>query len=117
MELKEFIKSTISELSNAVIELNQEFGDQDLIVNPTGDIGKQDSPYLLTRSYPKTVTEVNFDLSVSVSEVNEKGGKIGILSNVVGAGVSSKNENENSLISRIQFKILVLLPSKDANNL
>lgn len=34
MELKDFIKATIKDISNAVTELNEEMADKNLLVNP-----------------------------------------------------------------------------------
>ena len=34
MELKDFIKATIKDISNAVTELNEEMSDKGLLVNP-----------------------------------------------------------------------------------
>lgn len=88
MELKEFIKSTITQLSEAVYELNDELKDKGVVVNPC---------YMSNSSFDTPdfgdgviVSSVDFDLQVSTSEVKENSGKIGILASVVGIGASTK---------------------------
>ena len=111
MELKTFIKSAITQIVESVDELNKEINIDKVCVNPY-DINKSGSAYIYTNDASFNVTEINFDLSVSVTDNAEKGAKVGVVASVVGLGVSTKAGSQNSSISKLQFTIPVMLPSK-----
>ena len=103
MELKDFIKSTITQIKESVEELNEEFEEGKAIVNPL---------YAKSLNRSANVTDIDFDLSLSVTETDGKEGKIGIMSSIIGMGASSKSDNQNISTNRIQFTIPVMLPYK-----
>lgn len=110
MELKEFIKSTITQLSEAVYELNDELQDKGVVVNPCSVANS--SFDTLDFGGGIIVSSVDFDLQVNTSEVKENSGKIGVLASVVGIGVSTKEGSNGNEASRIRFKLPVVLPYK-----
>lgn len=110
MELKEFIKSTITQRSEAVYELNDELKEKGVVVNPCyaantnfDTIGSSDGIIVST---------VDFDLQVSTSEMKENSGKIGVLASVVGVGASTKEGSNGNEGNRIRFNLPVVLPYK-----
>lgn len=106
MELKDFIKGAISDISNSVIELNNEFKDKDVIINPIADSVGGDKEYIYYKD-GRQIQKIDFNLSVSASETVEAGG--GIKINVLKAGIS--NENNNQTISTIRFSLSIVLPT------
>ena len=90
MELKDFIKATIKDISNAVTELNEEMSDKGLLVNPI----------------PETI-KMDFNVSVTTSENSTKEGGLRIC--VAKAGISENTTNE--AISSLHFHITVALPT------
>ena len=92
MELKDFIKSTITQIKESVEELNEEFEEGKAIVNPL---------------YAKSLNR-----SMIGRTGDGKEGKIGIMSSIIGMGASSKSDNQNISTNRIQFTIPVMLPYK-----
>ena len=109
MELKDFIKSTITQIKESVEELNEEFEEGIAIVNPL--YAKSLNRSMIGRT-GANVTDIDFDLSLSVTETDGKEGKIGIMSSIIGMGASSKSDNQNISTNRIQFTIPVMLPYK-----
>lgn len=104
MELKDFIKGTISDIALAIKELNDEKAGIGLFVNPV-------DCHCLSKGLSETgdgrlVKDVEFNLSISASETTEAGG--GIKINVLKAGIS--NEANNSTISTVRFSIPVSFP-------
>lgn len=85
MELKDFIKATIKDISNAVTELNEEMSDKGLLVNPIpenhqdGMVYSQDGRWL---------QKIDFNVSVTTSENSTKEGGLRIC--VAKAGISSE---------------------------
>lgn len=104
MEIKEFVKETISEISDAINELNHEKSNIGLIVAPSkiGFYGRSCSRYDDNR----TIEYIEFNLSVTVSDKNETGG--GIMISIAKAGIN--NESTNSSTSTIKFTIPVVYP-------
>lgn len=104
MELKDFIKATIKDISNAVTELNEEMSDKGLLVNPIpenhqdGMVYSQDGRWL---------QKIDFNVSVTTSENSTKEGGLRIC--VAKAGISENATNE--AISSLHFYITVALPT------
>lgn len=126
MDLKEYVKEVISQISDAVSEINTDSRKQcepsikSPIVNPTfSDIQDfqghlicviERTTYSSMGSSPKAfckVTDVNFDVTLSASSKSEKGGKIDL--RVLGGG--SAAGDEQSATNRVKFTLPVLFPS------
>lgn len=108
MDLKDFIRSTITSISEAVIESQEDLKDKGVIVNPermeTGKTGEK----LLRNDGWRYVQNLEFDILVAVDEKADKGGKAelkiaGIGS--VGGGMATENLIKNS--NRLKFSIPV----------
>jgi len=109
MDIKTFLKSTILQISEAIEELNQELKDPNVAVNPRGvlDANNQNSG-----SIAENIIAIDFDLSVYVESGDEKGGKIGVFSGILGAGISGAEKELNRTANRIKFTLPVLFPHK-----
>ncbi len=119
MELKDFIKEAIKDISEAINESNTELAEIGAIVNPK-DVytsGKDEElyGYLVQNdedeNFRRPVHSVNFD--VAVSNTTKKDGKEGIGVNVVGIKLGKDNikTNEDQTSSRLQFSIPVAMPT------
>ena len=106
MDIKEFIKETISGISDAVKELNAEKGKEGLIVAPTNYKHIEKAPYLKLQD-DRIVELIEFNLAVTVSDKSNTGG--GLKISVLNAGINS--EAATSSCSTIRFSIPVVLPS------
>lgn len=112
MELKEFIKETISAISSGLKESQDELKSAGVIINPKYTVKNETRHYLANEQdfLGKTeVTELFFDVAVEVSESSS--GKSGIgISKVIEAGKSKSTEDSNSKMNRISFKVPLLFP-------
>lgn len=109
MELKDFIKTAITDIVTAVSELQVELAENGAIVNPplphpisngSVNVGKGNEP----------IQRLTFDVALTTSETSSadggvKGG-VAIFSEKVGAGQQSSSQN----ISRLSFAIPVVFP-------
>lgn len=108
MNIKEFIKSTISSISEAIIESQSELGEKGVIINPEKtDIGKNGEKKLHGNG-ARYVQNLDFDILVAVDDKLEGSGKgelkvAGLLS--IGGGISDENLTKNH--NRIKFTIPV----------
>lgn len=108
MDLKDFIKNTITSISLAIQESQDELQDKDVIVNPEKvEIGKNGEK-LLRKDGWRYVQNLEFDILVGVEEKQGGDGKAelkvaGIFN--VGGGISDTSTSQNQ--NRIKFNIPV----------
>ena len=128
MELKDYIRGVISQISEAVDEINLSSG-QELskviscpIVNPTfsdisdyqgrlfcvleQEVSIGEPSYIKPIAFCKVV-DVDFDVTLTTSSKSEKGGKLDV--RVAGFGASKGDETSAS--NRVKFSLPVLFPS------
>lgn len=107
MELKDFIKRTISDIALAINELNKELSDIGLTINPKDKSNSINSFVRLNENDDeRAIKEIEFNLSISVSDSTEGGG--GLKINVVSAGIN--RGTSNCTISTVKFSIPVIYP-------
>ena len=91
MELKEFIKKSLVDIIQGVQESTNESGKR---INLSAD--------------NRSARMVEFDIAVSVENIDAKEGKAGIrVLEFVQAGANISNEIKNSTVSRIRFGVSV----------
>jgi hypothetical protein len=116
MELKDFIKQSIIEISEAVKEVNEHFDSNNVntIVNPENIYPSTDArSYTMPEQNSETryIEDIDFDVAVTTGgEISgEAKGGIKILSFEAGGGGSVIDSQEN--VSRMKFTIPVCLPT------
>lgn len=107
MELKDFVKGVIFDITNAVKECQQEL-DNGAIICPTNSNTKEQ--VFSDKDGSLTISNVDFEVSVSVGSSNETGGKITVLSAVISGGFGSGNTTKDENVSKVRFSIPVVLP-------
>ena len=118
MDLKDFIKITITDISSAISECNKEFAENGTIVNPRNvslkPKGNGDTYGMLNQAEPdgnmRPVHLINFDIAVGTDSRTD--GKEGVGVSVVGIslGKDKSKTEENNVNSRIQFSIPIAFP-------
>lgn len=120
MNLQEFIRETLVQISQGITAANADLKDTGAKVNP-----RNVHPYLHTSdkvyghvdtSKPKEeffplVELVEFDVALTVSEGKETKGGIGIAIGTIGLGSQGRSDSERSSESRVKFRIPVQLPN------
>ena len=107
MELKEFIKTAITDITNAVSELQEEL-DNGAVLNPILDKG---SNGIVINSEVREVQRLDFDIAVTATETTDVGGKAMTGISVFGAKIGAGNETSTENVSRLTFSIPIVLPS------
>ena len=111
MELKEFVKETLTQIVDGVIEAGEELRKKNADVNPIG--GHFDQSALQGRqwSFKEGVTEVvSFDVALTDQSSKGTKGGIGVFLGSVGLGSQGQSEASQTSLSRIRFQIPILLP-------
>lgn len=117
MELKEFIKTALSDITNAVSELQAEL-QNGVIVSPSVPnpianvtvIDPQDD------KINRPISKIDFDVAITVGSTDniEAGGKVGI--QIFSAKLGGNNEKHTENVSRITFSVPVVLPNTHVKN-
>lgn len=117
MELKEFIKTAIEDITGAVSDLQTELKNG-AIINPSlphaiSNITVVDSE---NGNVNRRISNIDFDVALTVGDSGtiESGGKVGIQIFSAKIGGESKSHTEN--VSRITFSIPVVLPTEHAKS-
>lgn len=110
MELKDFIKDTVTQISEAVTELNGGQAKYKLTVNPISSNGISERNSINTAYDTCHVTNIEFDLTLTSSENSGSSAKVGVFASVVGVGASSNSGANNESVSKIRFALPVVLP-------
>ena len=105
MELKEFIKNTVTQIADAVTELNGGTSKYKLTVNPITSItnGFSENDTIDVANDRCKITNIEFDLILATSEDKGHTAKVGVLANVVGIGISSDKNAKNESVNKIKF--------------
>lgn len=119
MELKEFIKQSITQISEALIETNDELQAKGVVVNPGGVQVNSDTSQaygrtsILSKHQNEVVQKIDFDIAVTVQDEQKAGAgaKISVLSLKLGADGSVNYSNKSE--SRIKFIVPIIYPEGD----
>ena len=109
MELKDFIKTAITDITEAVSELQEELKNG-TIVNPSltqGEHGKS----LVVDNEVRMMERLNFDIAVTATEATELNGNAKAGISVFGAKVGAENKETTENVSRLTFSLPLLLPA------
>lgn len=109
MELKDFIKTAIIDITGAVSELQEELGNG-TIINPSLTYGEHGKTVLVD-NVVRMIERLNFDIAVSATETTELNGKAKAGISVFGAKVGAENTEKTENVSRLTFSLPLLLPA------
>jgi hypothetical protein len=109
MELKDFIKTTLLEITNGVIEAQKELKDTGCLINPQGLLRGDKQ---IQKGYGdkfRSVQMVKMRIAVSVSENTGKKSGIGV-AKIITAGLNTEKFDSNEQITTIEFDVPISLP-------
>ena len=125
MELKDFISSTIEEISRGILAAKDQLKDTNAVVSPHnfqvnskesqafGRTKNEDAHEPQKWQGTRVVQKVDFDIAVTVSDADKSNAaaKISVLS--IGIGGAVENVSSTGTNSRIQFSVPVVFPSNE----
>lgn len=118
MDLKDFIKHTISSISIAIEESQEGLKNKGVIINPERTSTSKTGDILLSVKGDRFVQNIEFDVLVGVDDSIKGDGKAGIniipLLNISG-GLSAESTTQNQ--QRIKFKIPIAFPTSETPNI
>jgi hypothetical protein len=112
MDLKDFIKETVSAIVEATQELQEEFEAIGVIINPPVSNLERD---LYEHEQPehryRRVASVQFDVAVTAATETAGGAKAGLRVFSIEAGGEGKHTRNHEEVSRVKFAIPIVLSS------
>lgn len=111
MDIQEFIKETIKQIALGTYEANKEIEQYGALLPDTScALSHENLQYFEEDGAKRIITEVKFDIAVTVvqNEDSSTGGGIKVCGLNLGADNSASNSNQTS--SRVQFKLNLVLP-------
>ncbi|MDW3225104.1 MAG: trypco2 family protein [Paracoccaceae bacterium] len=115
MDLKEFIKETISGIVDATAELQSEYDEMGILINPPVSNSERDlfEEGSIDHTY-RRVESVEFDVAVTATNETSGGGKAGLKILSMEAGARGDHLRSNEEISRVKFSIPIALAPSSA---
>ena len=117
MDISEFIKETIRQVSIGIELSARECSQIGAVVNPTISVGEDGCYYIPLKpssvAMQRRVQKIDFDIAVEVTESEETGGEGGVSLHVFTAKGNLTNKTINSTINRVSFSVPICLPSQD----
>ena len=103
----------VTQIADAVTELNGGTSKFNLVVNPIVSIGGINKGTLHIGRQECVLTNIEFNLSLTTSENKGSDAKVGVFASVIGVGASSNENAQNEIVSKIKFSLPILLPTKE----
>ena len=112
MELKEFVKETLTNIITGIYDSQKfmEDNNYDGEICPKISSDWEKTGYVFSEG-GKPIQNIDFDVAVTISEKKDTKGKIGIIVSSIGLGAEKNKEKSNGQNSRIKFSIPITYPS------
>lgn len=111
MDLKDFVKNTLVQIVDGVLEAEDELREKGASANPVGGYFDQKQVGGRNWTHKDGVTEtVNFDVALTNSEKEGTSGGIGVLLGSINLGAKGQTEEVVTSVTRIKFSVQILLP-------
>lgn len=119
MELKEFIKESLSQIIDAVVETQDKYKETNVLICSDDIQGENNNLYIrdenLYQFYNRNTRVQNIEMDIAISVTEKEGNKSGLgIAKIINAGISSENAQQNESISKIKFSIPIVLPTTNA---
>lgn len=114
MDLKDYIKNTITSISEAILESQQSLSEKGVIVNPERvEIGKNGEKLLRSDGW-RYVQNLDFDILVSVEDDSGSEGGAGLtVGGLLSIGGKVNEASSQQHANKIKFTIPVAFPTTD----
>lgn len=111
MDLREFTKETITQIVQGANEANETINSSGAFILYKGYKGG-----IFSHEHEENIVNVEFDVAITTTEVNERNGKAGIeVASIFSLGRKNTNSIEGQTISRIKYAIPIVLKKLQNN--
>ena len=113
MELKDFVKQALTEITLGVKEAQEECSKSGAIINPLYYTSNKAEHVKINGKFTK-LTTINFNVAITSSEGSEDKKGLSVLFNIVSFGGSRTNNENIQNINSINFSIPLVMPYIDS---
>lgn len=111
MDLKEFVRESILQVVSAISEAQPKARELGADICPSyANVGAQ----LVTQSMyvgTELASFFDFDVALTASDAQTGGAGLKVVAGLIGGGFGGELKTENATVSRLRFRIPVMLPS------
>lgn len=116
MELKDFVKTAINDITNAVSELQEELKNG-AIISPSMPNAISNATIKDPNSKcNRKISNIDFNVATTVESSDKVDAKGGVGIQIFSAKIENNNEHRTENVSRIAFSIPVVLPTFNIEN-
>lgn len=116
MDIQEFIKETIKQITIGTSQANKEIEQYGALLPDTScSVNRENCQYYNEGWVSRRIVEVNFDIAVTVAQNDDSSIGGGIKVCGLNFGTDKSNCNSNQTSSRVQFKLLLVLPQTNSS--
>lgn len=119
MDLKEFVAETLTSIMEGVVSAQEKATEIDAYVNPGGlmrNTNNISDNSIWDNRTNNFAQQVKFDVAVTAEDSKSGGAKVKVLSGIIGGDLGGEKANKNTIVSRVQFEVPVLLPAHDVGD-
>ena len=119
MDLKDFVAETLTSILEGVSNAQEKAKELGAFVNPGGlmrNVSNVSDNSIWDNRTNNFAQQVNFDVAVTAEDSATGGAKIRVLSGILGGDIGGEKANKNSIVSRVQFSVPILLPAHDVGD-
>jgi hypothetical protein len=116
MELKDFIKATISEITAGILVAQKETKDTGVIINPSYLAFDSKGEKYLRPGGMRYVQDIEINVAIAVSRTDGEKVGLNVIAGLYSTGNLDSIDVNNNCVSTIKFKIPVALPITDIPN-
>lgn len=116
MDIQEFVTETIKQISLGALQANREIEQYGALLPDTScALNRENFQFYKEDGADRIITEVNFDIAVTVVQNKDKSKGGGIKVCGVNIEGDSSNHTSNEVSSRVQFKLNLVLPQTNSS--
>ena len=112
MELKEFVSETIIQIVTGIKQAQDDVCQEGATINPKNAAffdGVAITVDSVVRRVP--IQNIEFEVSLTETEGNQAGGRIGVFFGSVGVGAHATKDTGSNAMNKVKFSIPIALPS------
>ncbi len=119
MELKEFLSETLLSIIAGVTDAQKKAAEHGALINPTGlmrNITNVSDNAIWDNRNNNYAQSISFDVAITAEDSATGGAKVKVLTGILGGNIGGEKGSKNSVASRIQFVVPILLPSQSIDD-
>jgi len=111
MELQEFIKNTLVQITNGVIEAQNELKDTGCLINPMSYNASADANIIVegVKNKARLIQKIKMNVVLDISKSKNSKSGIGV-AKVIKAGIEADETSTNKNVTSVEFEIPISFP-------